>query len=387
MTFGPSPSTFRTTPTVIFGRGAIRELPDQLRRAGAGRVLVVTDPGVAACGALEQVESLLRDAGISYGTYTGVVPEPSSPSVDACAEAIRADGADVVVGLGGGSAMDTSQIAACLVTNGGTTEDWLGVEVLEKPGIPTISVPTTAGTASELTGNAVIVLADRSNKMAVVSPYIYPRAAVVDPALTDTVPPDITAATGMDAFCHATESFISVKATPHTRLYAVEAMRRVVEYLPRAVADGGDTEARDELAYACVMAGYTLANAGTIIVHAMAHAIGAWAKIPHGVANTLCLLPVMGFCAERVPALVGGMAEPLGAAHGADDADRAQAAVDAMRHLIDAVGLSTRLSDAGVPRAWLPDVARITHGTRRLMDQSPAQPTEAELVAMLEAVY
>ena len=387
MTFGPSPSTFRTTPTVIFGRGAIRELPDQLRRAGAGRVLVVTDSGVAACGALEQVESLLRDAGISYGTYTGVVPEPPSPSVDACAEAIRADGADVVVGLGGGSAMDTSQIAACLVTNGGTTEDWLGVELLEKPGIPTISVPTTAGTASELTGNAVIVLADRSNKMAVVSPYIYPRAAVVDSALTDTVPPEITAATGMDAFCHATESFISVKATPHTRLYAVEAMRRVVEYLPRAVADGGDTEARDELAYACVMAGYTLANAGTIIVHAMAHAIGAWAKIPHGVANTLCLLPVMGFCAERVPALVGGMAEPLGAAHGADDADRAQAAVDAMRHLIDAVGLSTRLSDAGVPRAWLPEVARITHGTRRLMDQSPAQPTEAELVAMLEAVY
>ncbi len=387
MTFGPSPSTFRTTPTVIFGRGAIRELPDQLRRAGARRVLVVTDPGVAACGALAQVESLLRDAGLSYGTYTGVVPEPPSPSVDACAEAIRAAGADVVVGLGGGSAMDTSQIAACLVTNGGTTEDWLGVEILEKPGIPTISVPTTAGTASELTGNAVIVLADRSNKMAVVSPYIYPKAAVVDPALTDTVPPEITAATGMDAFCHATESFISVKATPHTRLYAIEAMRRVVEFLPRAVADGGDTEARDELAYACVMAGYTLANAGTIIVHAMAHAIGAWAKIPHGVANTLCLLPVMGFCAERVPALVGGMAEPLGAANGAADADRAQAAVDAMRQLIDAVGLSTRLSDAGVPRAWLPEAARITHGTRRLMDQSPAQPTEAELVAMLEAVY
>ena len=100
-------------------------------------------------------------------------------------------------------------------------------------------------------------------------------------------------------------------------------MRRIVDYLPRAVADGGDTEARDELAYACVMAGYTLANAGTIIVHAMAHVIGAWAKIPHGVANTLCLLPVMGFCAERAPELVGGMAEPLGAANGADDAERA----------------------------------------------------------------
>ena len=387
MTFGPSPSTFRTTPTLVFGRGAIRELPDQLRRAGAGRVLIVTDPGVAACGILAQVEELLNDAGISHGAYTGVVPEPPSPSVDACAEAIKADGADVVVGLGGGSAMDTSQIAACLVTNGGMTEDWLGVEILEKPGIPTISVPTTAGTASELTGNAVVVLADQSNKMSVVSPYIYPQAAIVDPALTDSVPPAVTAATGMDAFCHATESFISVRATPHTRLYAAESMRRVVKYLPRAVADGGDTEARDELAYACVMAGYTLANAGTIIVHAMAHAIGAWAKIPHGAANTLCLLPVMGFCAERVPALVGGMAEPLGAPNGADDADRAQATLDAMRGLIDAVGLSTRLGEAGVQRDWLPEVARVTHGSRRLMDQSPAQPTEAEILAMLEAAY
>ena len=135
------------------------------------------------------------------------------------------------------------------------------------------------------------------------------------------------------------------------------------------------------------MAGYTLANAGTVIVHAMAHTIGAWAKIPHGVANTLCLMPVMSFFADRVPELVGSMAEPLGANTTGDDVSQAQAAIEAMQELIDAVGLPTRMGDAGVERSWLPEVAKITHGTRRLMDQSPAQPTIPELEMMLEAVY
>ena len=380
--------TFRTTPALFFGRGALDELPEQLRRTGAGRTLLVTDPGVAAAGILADVESRLDDADLPYESWPHVQPEPPSPSVDACVDAIKAYAPDVVVGLGGGSSMDTSQIAACVATNGGKAEDWLGVEVLEKPGLPTISIPTTAGTASELTGNAVMVLADGLNKSAVVSPFIYPAVAIVDPALTDSMPPEITAATGMDVFCHASESFISGKATTHTRMFAADAMRRVMAFLPRAVERGTDQEARDEMAYACVQAGYTLANAGTIIVHAMAHVIGAWAKIPHGVANTLCLLPVMRFFADRVPQRVAGMAEPLGVpASISGDAERARAAVDRMSQLVDSVGLPTRLSNAGVKHEWLPEVARISAGTTRLMQQSPAQATEAELLEMLEAVF
>ncbi|MBM4437906.1 MAG: iron-containing alcohol dehydrogenase, partial [Actinobacteria bacterium] len=245
MVVGPPISTFRTTPTVVFGRGALQELPDQLRRTGAGKVLIVTDSGVAKAGILGRVEAVVQAAGLEFTTWPHVVPEPPSPSVDACAEAIRSYAADVVVGLGGGSAMDTSQIAACVVTNGGRAEDWLGVEVLKRPGIPTISVPTTAGTASEVTGNAVMVMADGSNKMAVVSPFIYPKVAIVDPALTDSMSPGVTAATGMDTFCHASESFISVRATEHTRMYAVDAMRRVMRSLPAAVGDGANTQARD----------------------------------------------------------------------------------------------------------------------------------------------
>ena len=388
MIAAPTPWTFRTTPILIFGRGAVGDLPAQVRALDGQRVLIVTDPGIVEAGIADRAESGLRAADIEVSVWADVQPEPPSPSVDACAAAIKDFEPDVVIGLGGGSAMDTSQIAACVATNGGGAEDCLGIDVIERPGIPTISVPTTAGTASELTGNAVMVLADGSNKMAVVSPYIYPRIAVVDPALTDSVPPRVTAATGMDAFCHASESFISNRATAHTRLFAAESMRLVMQNLPRAVADGRDQQARDNMAYACVLAGYTLANAGTIIVHAMAHAIGARAKIPHGVANTLCLLPVMRLCADRVPDRMAGMAEHLGATNGAaGDAERARAAVDRMVELVDRVGLPTRLGEAGVERALLPEVARISCGTRRLMDQSPVQATEAELLELLEAVY
>ena len=388
MNVGPSPWTFRTSPTIVFGRGAIQELPDQLRRTGAGKAFVVTDPGIVEAGILARVETILQDAGIKYQTWTHVPPEPPTHSVDACAAAMQEAAPDVVIGLGGGSAMDSSQIAACIVTNGGKTEDWLGVETLRKPGIPTISVPTTAGTASELTGNAVVVLPDHSNKLAVVSPFIYPRVAVIDPALTDSLPPNVTAATGMDAFCHASETYLSLGATTHTRMFATESMRRIVEYLPRVVKNSHDANARDQMSFACTLAGYSLANAGTIIVHGLAHVIGARARIPHGVANTLCLLPVMRLCAESIPERMAGMAEPLGAANGnADASTQAQAVVDRMVALVDQVGLPVQLSKVGVAREWFPDVARSTASNTRLFNQSPVKPSESEMVQLLESVY
>ena len=380
--------TYRTTPTVVFGRGCLEELPDQVRRIADGPTLIVTDKGLLEAGVVERVTDVLAGAGMNAEAWCEAEPEPRTISVDACAEAIRQSEPAVVLGLGGGSAMDTSQIAACVVTNGGKAEDWIGVEVLRQPGVPTISVPTTAGTASEVTGNAVMVLPDRSNKLTVVSPYIYPRTAVIDPALTDSVPPHITAATGMDTFCHAAESFITRRATQHTRQPAADAMRRTLEFLPRAVADGTDRQARDQMAYACLQAGYSLANAGVILVHGLAHAIGARARIPHGVANTLCLLPVMRLAAERNPRLMAELADPLGVPGEVVEAsERAQAAVAVMERLVAQVGLPTRLREVGVERAWLPDVAAATLTNTRVVSNSPVQPDAGELTGLLEAAF
>ena len=380
--------TYRTTPTVVFGRGCLDELPDQVRRIADGPVLIVTDKGLVEAGVVERVTDELARGGIHAEVWDEVQPEPPTTSVDACAEAIRQANPAVVLGVGGGSAMDTSQIAACVVTNGGRAEDWIGVEVLREPGVPTISVPTTAGTASEVTGNAVMVLPDRSNKMTVVSPFIYPRTALIDPALTDSVPAHITAATGMDTFCHAAESFITGRATQHTRQPAADALRRTLKFLPRAVADGSDREARDQMSYACLQAGFSLANAGVILVHGLAHAIGARARIPHGVANTVCLLPVMRLTAERNPALMAELAEPLGVPADVNGApERAQAAVGVMERLVEQVGLPTRLQEVGVERAWLPDVAAATLSNTRVVLNSPVQPDAAELTGLLDEVF
>ena len=380
--------TYRTTPTVVFGRGCLDELPDHVRPIGDGPVLIVTDKGLVEAGVVERVTDELARTGIDAEVWDEAEPEPPTDSVDACAEAIRQTEPAVVLGLGGGSSMDTSQIAACVATNGGSAEDWIGVEVLRKPGIPTISIPTTAGTASEVTGNAVMVLPDRSNKLTVVSPYIYPRTALIDPALTDSVPPHITAATGMDTFCHAAESFITRRATQHTRQPAADALRRTLEYLPRAVADGTDREARDQMSYACLQAGYSLANAGVILVHGLAHAIGARARIPHGVANTLCLLPVMRLAAEQNPSLMAELADPLGVSSDVSGAaERAQAAVAVMERLVAQVGLPTKLRDVGVQRAWLPDVAAATLTNTRVVANSPVQPNAGELTRLLEGIF
>ncbi len=380
--------TYRTTPTVVFGRGCLDELPDHVRRIGDGPVLIVTDKGLTEAGVVRRVTEELARTGIDAEVWDEAEPEPPTVSVDACADAIRQANPTVVLGLGGGSSMDTSQIAACVATNGGRAEDWIGVEVLREPGIPTISIPTTAGTASEVTGNAVMVLPDRSNKMTVVSPYIYPRTALIDPALTDSVPPHITAATGMDTFCHAAESFITRRATQHTRQPAADALRRTLEFLPRAVADGTDREARDQMSYACLQAGYSLANAGVILVHGLAHAIGARARIPHGVANTLCLLPVMRLAAEQNPSLMAELADPLGVSSDVSGAaERAQAAVAVMERLVAQVGLPTKLRDVGVQRAWLPDVAAATLTNTRVVANSPVQPNAHKLTRLLEGIF
>ena len=377
--------TYRTTPTVVFGRGCLDELPDQVRRIADGPVLIVTDKGLVDAGVVERVIDELARPGFDVEVWDEVQPEPPTTSVDACAEAIRQARPAVVLGVGGGSAMDTSQIAACVATNGGMAEDWIGVEVLREPGVPTISVPTTAGTASEVTGNAVMVLPDSSNKMTVVSPFIYPRTALIDPSLTDSVPSHITAATGMDTFCHAAESFIAGRATQHTRQPAADALRRTLEFLPRAVADGTDREARDQMAYACLQAGFSLANAGVILVHGLAHAIGARARIPHGVANTVCLLPVMRLTAERNPTLLADLAAPLGVPADVTDApERAQAAVAVMERLVAQVELPTQLREVGVERSWLPDVAAATLSNTRVVLNSPVQPDAAELTELLD---
>ena len=381
-------SHFRTTPTVIFGPGALAALPEQIEFLAGSKVFIATDAGVAESGILSQAEALLTGAGIKFESYSQVPPEPPTTSIDACADAIAKSGADVVVGLGGGSAMDTSQVAACGVANGLTTEQMLGVDVIPKPGLPTIAIPTTAGTASEVTGNAVAVLPDGSNKMAVVSPYIYPRTALVDPDLTHSVPASITAYTGVDAFCHAAESYISNRATRHTQMYATQAMRLILGNLADAYNDGNNSRARSHMARGSLMAGYTLANAGTTMVHALAHVLGARARVPHGLANAIFLLPIMQFYAERVPEKIDGLAGAVGVPDSVTDTQaRADQAVAIMKKMVNDVEIDRNLGNYDVKKSDLRGYAEAAVATRRLMLQSPVDATVEDVEGILEEIY
>lgn len=381
-------TAFRTTANVIFGNGSLEALPEQVKFLGGAHAFIVTDPGVAKSGILDRAEALLAGAGIQFTSYTGAVPEPPTTSIDKCAEAIRDAGADLVIGLGGGSAMDTSQIASCAVANDMKTDDMVGIELVPGPGLPMISVTTTAGTASEVTGAAVTVLPDRSNKFAVYSPYIYPNVAIVDPELTYSVPPRATAATGIDAFCHAAESYISVRATPHTQMYATHALGVILPALPRLVLDGGDTEAREMMARGSLFAGYTLANAGAVMVHAMAHVLGARARIPHGIANALCLLPAMRLYVERTPEKIAALADPMLVGDEVTGGPaRAQAVMDIMEKLIAGLGFELDLRSYDVKREDLRDMAEVTAATKRIMLQSPVVATADEVEELFQSIF
>ncbi len=382
------PAVFRTTKIVDFEAGAIARLVEEFRYLGGSKAFVVTDKGLRQAGIVDRIESLLADDGIPFQVRENPAQEPPASLINATAADIAASGADIVIGLGGGSSMDTAQIAGCAVANNRRVEELIGVNQFERPGLPNISIPTTAGTASEVTGNAVVVMDDSSNKVPVISPHIYPDVAIVDPELTLGLPPAVTAASGIDAFCHATESFLSSNATVQTQMFAREAMGLILENLPRAYSSGSDLAARSGQMQGALLAGYTLANAGVTIIHAAAHVIGARYKVPHGIANAICLVPVFKFFARTVPEKMAELAGPLGVSPKiASPAARADAAIAVVEQLVADLEIDTRMSSYGVRMDDIDEMARLTAESERLQLQSPNQASFEELREMFQGIY
>ena len=382
------PAVFRTTKIVDFEVGAVARLPEECAYLGATRAFVVTDQGLRAAGVVDRVEEILAKAGIAFQVRENPAQEPPISLINATADEMATSGADLVIGLGGGSSMDTAQIAGCAVANGQKVEELIGVNMVRLPGLPNISIPTTAGTASEVTGNAVAVLEDSSNKQPVISPHIYPDVAIVDPELTLGLPPAVTAASGIDAFCHATESYLSTNATTQTQMFAREAMGLILNNLPTAYRDGSNLEARSNQMLGALLAGYTLANAGVTIIHATAHVIGARYKVPHGIANAICLVPIFKFYAQQVPEKMAELARPLGVSDKiSTPSARADAVIAVVEQLVDELDINTQLSYYGVAADDIDEMARLTADSERLQIQSPTQASFAQLQAMLHSIY
>lgn len=346
--------------TSYFGAGARRMLADEFRGRGYVRAFVVTDKDLIRFGVAGKVTGVLDEAGVAYEIFSDLKPNPTVKNVQAGVEAFRRSGADAIVAIGGGSAMDTAKAVGIIVANPafGDVVSLEGTAPTANRSVPVFALPTTAGTAAEVTINYVITDEANTKKMVCVDPKDIPTIAIIDAELMAAMPRGLTAATGMDALTHAIEGYITKGAWTLTDMFELKAVELIARWLPAAVENGADTEAREGMAVAQYIAGMGFSNVGLGLVHGMAHPLGAFYDIPHGVANALLLPYVMQYNMESSLVKFGDVARAMGVdTAGMDTRQAAQAAVDAVRALAVRVGIPQRLSSLGVREEDLPRLA------------------------------
>ena len=362
---------------VVFGEGAVRELPMEIKALG-NRAILVTDQGVRAAGLVEQVQGIMGDA--LAGIFADVPQDSGMEVVDKGAELALAAGADVLVSLGGGSVIDTAKGMCIVMREGGSLRDFQGMQMLTRPQTPHIVIPTTAGTGSEVTSGAVILDKDQGQKIIIFEYFNTPRAALLDPRMTENLPPHLTASTGMDAMTHAVESYVAQGRNPISDSAALHAIKLIVKFLPICVEHGRDLAARGQMQIAALLAGWAFSNAMVGLAHAMAHSLGAVCRIPHGLANGILLPHVMRFNLDEIPQLTADIAEAMGAAtNGMDTLGAANAAVDKMQAFAKSIGLNQRLSDLGVNENSLKKCAELSMSDGAIV-YNPKMVMDAEAV-------
>ena len=307
---------FRTTKRIVFGLGSIERVGAEVRGLKAKKVLVVTDPGIVQAGLLEPLKYSLQEANITFALFDGVEPDPRLEVVRQCAEMGRKEGVEALIGYGGGSSLDIAKVAAVMLTNEGDLAQFFGIDLIPNPGLPLILIPTTAGTGSEVTPIAILSDTREKLKKGVVSPYLFPEVALLDPQLTVGLPPAVTAFTGLDALVHAIESYTSVNAFDLTDQLAFRAMELISDNIRTAYARGEDLEARAHMLEGSLLAGMAFANAGVTAVHAFAYPLGGEFHVAHGLANSVMLTQRDAFQPAGEPAQVCRHRFGPGSGHG-----------------------------------------------------------------------
>ena len=369
-------------PTRIhFGENVILELGDVVKSFGAKKVFLVVDPGLKAAGLVDKITAPLDDASLSYKIYDKIDPEPGLKLADKGATMAKKAGCDCVIGAGGGSAMDVAKAVSILITNGGKAEKYLGLGKIKKPGVPKIMVPTTAGTGAEVTFTAVFINEKTHSKGGMNGDPLYPDAAVLDPALTLSVPPHVTAATGIDAFTHALEAFVSTQAHEISDMYALEAISLISQNLGEAYANGDNYDARSAMLMGSLLGGKALATAGVGLVHAMAYPLGGMYNIPHGLANAVLLPYVVNYNIIGNPEKYAQAAEVMGYdVDGMNLRDAARSVVEAIYMLNTDVGIPSTLADIGIEKESIAEMAKIALTVTRPVENNPRKPSLEDVI-------
>lgn len=373
---------------ILAGFGALDKMGEEAKNLDVKKALMVTDKGIQASGIGEQVLKVLRDNGIAVTVFDKVQSDPDIACCECCISEAKKGDYELIVGVGGGSPMDIASVTSLMSTNPGTVHDYFGVNLLKKPGIPTFLVATTSGTGAEVTPNAILTDPEAKLKKGIVSPYILPRAAIIDPMLTVSMPPRVTSFTGMDALTHAIESYTSMNATTLTDMYALEAIRLIGRSLRTAVAKGDRLDARADMSFGSLYAGISLANAGVGAVHALAYPLGGEFNVPHGIANGLLLPHVMNFNLIGDIDKFADIARLLGEqVEGLSRIDQAKRAASAVRALVDDLDMPKSLSELNIPATSIEEMAEAAMNVTRLMVNNPRNMTREDAVGIYRNAF
>lgn len=337
-------------PTVsLMGIGSAKETGDQVKALGASKALLVTDKGISGMGMADKIKEQVEAAGVKVVIFDGAEPNPTDLNVHDGVKVYQDNGCDAIISLGGGSSHDCAKGVGLVIGNGGHIRDFEGVNKSTKPMPAFVAINTTAGTASEMTRFCIITNTDTHVKMAIVDWRCTPNIAINDPLLMVGKPAALTAATGMDALTHAVEAYVSTIATPITDACAIKAIELIAKYLSKAVANGEDLEARDRMAYAEYLAGMAFNNASLGYVHSMAHQLGGFYNLPHGVCNAILLPAVSQYnliaCPERFADIAVALGENV---KGLSVTEAGQKAIDRIRSLSASIGIPTGLTALNV---------------------------------------
>ncbi|MBO1520767.1 L-threonine dehydrogenase [Oceanisphaera pacifica] len=382
-----STATFYMPSVNVIGAGAVDQAVNELSQLGFKHALIVTDKPLVELGYAGDLQKALAKQDIQACIFSEVQANPTTGNVTAGLAMLHEHECDFVISLGGGSPHDCAKAIALVASNGGDIRDYEGVDQSKKPQLPLVAINTTAGTASEVTRFCIITDEDTHIKMAIVDKNVTPIMSVNDPVLMKNMPTSLTAATGMDALTHAVEAYVSTAANPITDACALKAVTLISQYLVRAVTDGTDMEAREQMAYAQLLAGMAFNNASLGYVHAMAHQLGGFYDLPHGVCNAILLPHVQRFnssvASERQTDIAAAMGlEVTGLSH----EEGAKLCIDAIVTLADKVGIPEGLAGLGVKEADFDTLA-----TNAMKDAcgltNPIQPSHQEVVVMFKAAF
>jgi alcohol dehydrogenase class IV len=372
-------------PKLVFGQGCVAECARDLVARGFLRALIVTAPATASL--VREFEKLCVASGMRISIDQSIDREPTISMFEDALKNARAWNPDVVIGLGGGSSLDAAKLIAAFLDNEQQIRDAFGINLLKSRRTYLVCLPTTSGTGSEVSPNAILLDEDERLKKGVVSPFLIPDATYVDPLLTITMPPPVTAGTGLDALTHCIEAYTNKFAHPMMDLYALQGIRLVRKSLARAVRDGRDLEAREDMSLASVYGGIVLGPVNTAAVHALSYPLGGEYHIPHGISNAVLLPHVMEFNLVAAPQRYADVAVALGADVAASAEETAMLGVERVRTLAKECGVAATLHEMRIPWEAVPKLAEAGMKVTRLLKNNPRELTLADATDIYVRAY